>query len=1028
MSRQGEGRGSNRPRARDLDPWRLRSDGLGRDGHEHDTDEPDADETNGAANSAANSAENTGRIPDPQPEHTPLFRLLASILIRVEATLRARGGAALRRTLVVLGVLVGMVGAFLLVGPIVNEPMSFDDVIEAADVDTVDWVARDAVIRYDISRDADGSFVARVSERYTADFRNGPERAVERVLPLEFEGGDVRLEVTRTAIDGADARLSRKDHGTHAVLELESPDGSRLDGEREIVIEYELRNLAVPEADEATGDEVENFDWNVFAVDWPQAVKGLTVEVTLPEDLDSALVRAPRASVSWLLVSGISWIEPDDELTTASTVGYSFTNDQGLPPHADARVLLSFPAGTFEMPPHTTLFWWQTYGPILPLALLVVLLPFALAARAVAWADVHGRPWIEEEYDPPKGVGPRLAAQLVRAPFGAELAAELEALRPLRGRSACLASLARTASRTGRAGNALSALRAYLFGPERREALTRGLRRIPSGYVRDAFIVAPLALTLLQWGLVRQLSHQRVLAVVWWPTAFFWLTVAISAVVLWIALTARPLTLRGALIAQHLRGVELYAGRTLLLDRGPLDDPLLPYAALFGRPRSAGESVRRLAVAESGDREADRGWRDEHFIAAPVTVSAVLAVALLGGAVATLATQPYPYPVNYDTEIFDHDLPGTLGTTIHGFEADAELRREADGSAVLTVRERLEADFEPGGRVPQFAREWPDLRYGQSLGLRVDEVRIDGQPVPFREIPRPRSTGMVTQLTEVLEGRYQVEVDYALASAAVAAERDGEPVEQVRWAAVYDGWDSDIAWGYNDDFSARIELTVAPDLADEMVAGGWLTRDYEAPRVRFERGEGIAPWHQSAELDGPDAPATVIGAESRQADGSLRVAIEPRRESEYGDWAGPFFFSDLGAVLDFPEGTFAGPDRDAARADEILYQVPTVVVLGLALALNGGAIWAFVAGRRRKTPRAGLSLRTLSFFVLPVAGTGQFLLFYWMTSDMPGDDGRFALVGWPTLLAIVLGAAQLWSVIARPRSLSHRPATERMSG
>lgn len=96
---------------------------------------------------------NSGAIPDPQPGHTPLFRWLAQVLTAIEARLRARGAAPVRGLIRFFWIFVAAVGVFLLVGPVVNKPADFDQIIASSKVADVDWVARDARIDYSVERD-----------------------------------------------------------------------------------------------------------------------------------------------------------------------------------------------------------------------------------------------------------------------------------------------------------------------------------------------------------------------------------------------------------------------------------------------------------------------------------------------------------------------------------------------------------------------------------------------------------------------------------------------------------------------------------------------------------------------------------------------------------------------------------------------------------------------------------------------------------------------------------------------------------
>lgn len=272
----------------------------------------------------------------------------------------------------------------------------------------------------------------------------------------------------------------------------------------------------------------------MFGPSWPQGLARLDVRVTIPEDVDDRLIRQPRGSLAWTIIGGGEWLEPEPGGTDEVT--YQFTNDQRIPPHANAWFTMSFEPGTFTMPAPSPLFWVQSFGPLAPLGFLAITLLLAFAARAVAWSDARGRPWFVAQFAPPKGVTPRMAALILRAPAAMELAEALVAARGSRLDSGnpreLLVAAAKVARRTGHIGDRPRAVTRYLGAAERGAQLKVGLRRIPRGFVRDLFIAAPIALTIVQWGLVRQLSEQAVLAVVWWPVAFVMASSLIAAFVL----------------------------------------------------------------------------------------------------------------------------------------------------------------------------------------------------------------------------------------------------------------------------------------------------------------------------------------------------------------------------------------------------------------------------------------------------------------------------------------------------------------
>ncbi len=961
----------------------------------------------------------SGRIPDPQPAHTPLFRWLARVLGTLEAFLRARGGTVLRNAIRVFWAVLAAVGIVLLVGPVINKPMDFDEVIASAKVADVKWVARDAAIDYEVAREPDGTFSAVVTERFTASFVNGPERSVLRTLVTEVDGKDTEFALREATVDGEPALTAVTRHATTTDITLRTPKGEAFEGEREIELSYELHHLARQQTDVATGNAVDAWQWPLFAPSWPQATKGLAVSVKLPGELDRALVRQPHASVGWLLVSGNVWLTPGE--TAGGAVTYSFENDDSLPPHSDVWVEFTFAEGTFAEPPTTALFWVQTWGPVLPLAVLVGLMLFALAARWVVWADSAGDPWFVARDSAPHGISPLLAADLLGKPRYAELVSALAAA-PARGTADAtdrwLRSVARAGRRAGRVGN-LPAVVGWRSRWARAGApVAEKLRWVPDSYVRDTFLLAPLAVTLVQWGILRQLSHQVILSVVWWPAAFVLGSTVIAGVTLWAVWRPRPLTRAGALAKQQLSGIAVFARGTRLSERGPVDDPLLPYAALFEPPRRAGNAVIELAARETGDRRVSAGWRGEHFLSVPAILATVAAGALAAGSIVLVSTQPAPYGEAEYLTWPSSEASGVIWTQTEGFEIEAELSRGDDGGARLDVTERLTVGFEPGGAsVPQFEREWPRERLGQDLGLVVEEVRVDGAVVPFHETTGSRTTKVTTKLGEVLTGDLPVEVRYALTSPAVEVRDGGDTAQQVRWTAMHWFWDDTFYSNQANPYDGsepvrplRVQLTIAPELAGELRSGGWISHG-DAERVPGESGQGFEPWVAERDIYNDSGRVElVVGSQATGADGELVVtldaaAVESRPAPLPGDGDGepgePFAIDaalnatlgqyelgltgDLGATLNFTADTFSNVVDGAAERYRVSYGAPLALLVGLTVAALAAAAGVFVAAVRRGRA-AGSSIALVSFAAVSLLAVAQSIVFWWVTGPMPGDS------------------------------------------
>ncbi|WP_138946040.1 DUF2207 domain-containing protein [Plantibacter sp. M259] len=938
------------------------------------------------------------RIPDPAPRHTPLWTVLSAWLLRVERWLQSRGGSRLRSGLRQLWGLVAIGGIILLVGPVINPPLTLDDLTDEASDVTDTWIARSFAADYRVTTDDDGRLVTDVEERIDAFFpKDLDDRTIERVLATEYQGHALDPSAITVTLDGVKQDVTRE--RAAVFLRLVVDPGEQLTGDHELVIRYRLSDLAYVDADPATGRPVDLLRWDVFGPDLQQAVAKLDVRVTIPQDLDDRLVRQPYGSLAWTLIGAGQWLSPEAD-SPPGEVAYAFTSDDAAPPHAQARFTMPFEAGSITMPPQSWIFWVQTFGPVLPMLVLAATLLLSFAARAVAWGDARGRPWYLAQSEPPEGITPRTAAHLLRSPATMELAerlkdAAISGSKEQAKRQVRLIAAAGAAKRAGRLGDRPRALRRYLTGPERAGQVREGLRRVPKGFVRDWFIAAPIALTLLQWGIVRQLSHQTVLAVVWWPLAFVALSTVFAVIVLAIALTARPLTRKGALVKQHLLGIRVFAERTQLLDRASLRDRLLPYAVLGTPPRATGRRVAALIAPEitmpaaATDPTSPPDGSSAGFLTGPRIAVRVLAVLLVVGAIVAVNVLPASSLEPETARSYTGDIPGSTLVTIAAAEFDAQLTRSDGDGARLRVTERLGVDFSNEGAVPgQVVREWPAVVDGQDLGLSVDRVTIDGDDAPFTTEHEDGRLLLRTTFDDVRTGLHDVVIQTTATRPAIATSVGGRDVDRVSWVALLDGWSNSVP--IDKDIPPepfRLSFTADDELLDDAVDAGWTPAEAGAWR-----------------------PAATEGGAARST-ATLDLAPD-----DDGRWSLDVRGDDLGVVLDLPAGTVAGTDADAAalaRTAALAPGVFTVVFAGIAVL---GSVIGAVGSARRRAPKPGL-LRDAVRWLTPSALAAAVILGIWTLNGVAGDDpfGDLVLGG---LIAGVVAVIAWYGVVmwARPRA------------
>ncbi|GAB3273783.1 DUF2207 domain-containing protein [Microbacterium lacusdiani] len=948
-------------------------------------------------------------VPIPPRHQTRLYRRLSLLLLRIEARSRARGSRGTRLAARIVWTAVAALGVLLLVGPVINQPLGFDDHLDAAGSAADSWIARSFEADYELARDDDSRVQIAVEERITAAFPDDvDESRIERVLVSQYQGHDVQPRLVTAELDGREATVGVRQGATRTVFSIETDE--RLTGDHELVLRYTLHDVAFDSFDESTREWTQVLEWDAFGPRWEHATAATSVRITVPRELVDDFAREPRAGISWLLLGESTALEVDRE--TVDAVTYEFTNDQNLPPHAAAWFRFHFAPGSLVMPAPSPVFWVMVVGPFAPLLAAAVVLLLSLAARAVAWGDARGRAWFVAQSEPLDGIAPPLAARLWRAVGTAPLVRALADYQatarrpgiarprrrglplpwrrgrrdapqpPRRDREPARRALARELHRTGRLGNWPRAWTEYPRDPVWREAFQRNLRRVPDGFVRDNVVGAALALPILQLGLARQLSFQFPLSVFWWPVAVVAATILIAAVVLVIALSARPLTRRGALVREHLLGIRLFAERTSAADRATLADPLLPYAVMFAGPRRGAAIVRR-AMDEAGVPRAVR--EDPDFLGGGRLAIRIASALLVVGAFLLANLVPSPSVTPPRDAAWD-DLPGSYGMFVRAFDAEATLERDAAGRPVLEVEERLAVTVSDGSReVPQVLRQWTDRPEGGDQGLEVTAVTIDGEDAPFTT---ERTQGMAllrTALPDEWPGEHDVVIAYRLAHPVTTSRSGGQWHDDLRWTALNPHW----TWGWEGllDLGGdrvgveriRVSLTVPADLAD---------RATSAAALDHRRGQDL-------ELREPDT----VERDPRAV--TYVLTPEPGDDARF-----------LGMRLAFPEGSLAPADR----TDWWLWRIWQDTPLALAAALGLAALAAAVTGIRRARGLRPGPLRDVVRWGGPAAALALLPVFGWATSEWSGDEPGFAPIA---ILGLVAVVATIWSLVA-----THDPGSD----
>ncbi|WEG07665.1 DUF2207 domain-containing protein [Microbacterium horticulturae] len=919
-----------------------------------------------------------------QRRPTPLYRWLSARLMRLERWVRSHGSVNLRWGIGFGWALIIGIGLLLIFGPVINKPIGFDDITASAEDVTGTWIARSFQADYVLHRGDDGRLQVDVTEHITAFFADDVrDETIERVIPTQYESHDLHPTLTEATLDGSPVHVHTRTTADGVAYGI--PHRTGLRGDHDVVLRYTLHDMAYAAQDNSTGRDEQLWEWNAYGPSFGHGVAETEMHITVPRTLADAYSREPRGGLSWLLAADSAQLDP--ESTTGDTVTYTLTNDQSLPPYATFWFRFAFEPGTFALPAPSFFFWVQAIGPFVPLLLLAATLLFALAARAVAWSDARGRAWYVYREEPPDAVKPAVAARIWRSVLSTPLVDALDEYRR-GGDAAAKRALVRAARQAGRPGNLMIAWTRYLRGSAWKDVFRRGLRRVPRGFVRESFLGAALAWAVLQAGLVRQLSYQVPLTRYWWPVAVMAVSVLVAGTIIVIALTARPLTRKGTLVKEQLLGLRLYADRTLAHERISLKDPLLPYVVMFASPRRAGRLVRALIAQEglNADVAADPAFLSAKRLA--VRFAAVLAVP---AAIAVVSWVPASTQYHSDDAAYDSDVvPGAYGFFVSTFSAHATLTGAPGGTPRLQVTEHLSGAVEEGFRnVPQVVRIWHDTVNGHHAGLTVTSVAVDGSAVPFTQSRLDGQALLRTRLPDEWPGDHDVTIRYTLDDPVAEVWADGGWRQRLRWTALSPGWRFGWAGVDHDVESVSVSLTLSDEVLDAAAHGrGWL---------------GGGAW--------PDLGVRDFGAPARSAAGV-----------QYAEWFAPdadghwpeltaddvVFWSDddyLGAQLEFPEGTYAAGSRAAFIADAAMRALPIVLPVLCAVIAIGAALIGIVRGRR---PIVG-GMRDVTRWVTPWFAAAAWILTFWATRDLVGDEPEFVPIMGSAALAVV---ATVWMFVA----------------
>lgn len=270
-----------------------------------------------------------------------------------------------------------------------------------ADENSLTFDSFDAV--YDLGLTGDGRSTVTVTETLVADFPQfDANHGILRAIPVVYDGHPLRLHV-QSVTDGAgnDWNYETSVDNENIVIQIGDAD-SYVHGKKTYVITYTMENVTRYFAD--TGDD--EFYWDTNGLKWSYTFGEVSATVNLRDGLAQKL----QSTDCYFGAEGSTDpCEISDD--TDGTVTARVTD---VPAYQNMTIVLGFPQGTFA-PADFSIFDYVPLGGIVGILGTIGAALSALVLRFTTLRDARGTGIIIAQYEPPEGVDPFLAANIVGA-------------------------------------------------------------------------------------------------------------------------------------------------------------------------------------------------------------------------------------------------------------------------------------------------------------------------------------------------------------------------------------------------------------------------------------------------------------------------------------------------------------------------------------------------------------------------------------------------------------------------------------
>jgi uncharacterized membrane protein YgcG len=257
---------------------------------------------------------------------------------------------------------------------------------------------------YLLGRDDERRSTLHTTEHLVAVFPEiDQNRGIRRALVEDYAGHPTHIEIVSvTDENGLPRSYTTERDAEFLLVTIAEPCGTYVHGEQHYVIEYTQRD--VTRYFENTDDD--EFYWDLNGIGWAQPFGSVSGRIELDPALETAIAEGESCYY------GYEGSRTECPITRDGTV---FESEVGnIVARQNVTMVVVFAPGTFAAAPFD-LFYFVPPLAVAGLGSSLLALILALVLRFAVWRGARGTGIVIAQYEPPDGVSPLLAANIVGA-------------------------------------------------------------------------------------------------------------------------------------------------------------------------------------------------------------------------------------------------------------------------------------------------------------------------------------------------------------------------------------------------------------------------------------------------------------------------------------------------------------------------------------------------------------------------------------------------------------------------------------